>query len=123
MLTRVITSIGVSIQLTPEHPLLVKRGKHITWVPAYEIKRGDKVGYVRYNLQSEFDSPYTYKFLPPNLTYVQGKLDIFELAKVLGARRQLSEKLGVKLKPSKIMLVVERRHLCGSFFNWHLGLI
>jgi intein/homing endonuclease len=71
------------------------------WVPACEIKRGDKAGYVKYDLESKFDSPYAYKFLPPNITYVQGKLDIFELAKVLGTRQQLSEKLGVKLKTLK----------------------
>ncbi|MDI6903978.1 MAG: DEAD/DEAH box helicase [Candidatus Bathyarchaeia archaeon] len=101
VLTRVTTNIGASIQLTPEHPLLVKRGKHTMWVPACEINRGDKVGYVKYDLESKFDAPYTYKFLPPNITYVQGKLDIFELAKVLDTRQQLSEKLGVKLKTLK----------------------
>jgi replicative superfamily II helicase/intein-encoded DNA endonuclease-like protein len=101
VLTRVTTNIGASIKLTPEHPLLVKRGKHTLWVPACKIERGDEVGYVKYDLESKFDADYTYKFLPPNLTYVQGKLDIFEHAKVLGTRQQLSEKLGVKLKTLK----------------------
>jgi len=95
----IVTSSGHEIQLTPEHPILTPSG----WKPARAINRGDVIGYAgaipRPSRGGE--RPFFHELIPHRGVYLKNRTNLFQRIKFKSTRKELAEKLGVKIKTVK----------------------
>jgi len=93
------TSSGHEIQLTPEHPILTQDG----WKPARTTKCGEFIGYTRAipHPPRKSKNPLFYQLIPPERVYLKNKTDLLQKVKSKCTRRELAEKLNLKVKTVK----------------------
>src|SRR2546422_360521 len=100
-LVEISTNVGRELAITPEHPIL-KMGTdgRPEWTPAAQVKPGDRVAYARDIVPPDGEIHWL-DFLPPSTTYVVQPISFLNRKSVPVGYRDLTQKLGIKLKTFK----------------------
>jgi len=100
-LVEMSTNIGRELAITPEHPILMRGADgRPEWIPAGQVKPGDRVAYAR-DIVPPDRAVQWLDFLPPSNTYVVQPISFFNRKSVPLRYRDLSRRLGIKLKTFK----------------------